>query len=195
MIKAAISALSALTLVAIVVVTLIIYTLIAMIGGTATSNAAVAPAGITPAGITITPQTTSGEVETAWVNNGPYSIEVSVQIAGELANLLAHAKRDGYTLGGWGYRSHERQKALRRKHCGPTRGYDPGDYTVRSSSCRPPTATPGRSMHETGLAIDFTCDGRSMAGTGCFRWLKANAARYGLYNLPSEPWHWSVNGR
>ena len=21
-----------------------------------------------------------------------------------------------------------------------------------------------------------------------------NASRYGLYNLPSEPWHWSTNG-
>jgi hypothetical protein len=24
--------------------------------------------------------------------------------------------------------------------------------------------------------------------------LRANAANYGLYNLPSEPWHWSVSG-
>ena len=27
-----------------------------------------------------------------------------------------------------------------------------------------------------------------------YRWLAAHAAKYGLYNLPSEPWHWSVNG-
>ena len=28
-----------------------------------------------------------------------------------------------------------------------------------------------------------------------FKWLKANAARYGFYNLPSEAWHWSTTGR
>ncbi|MEY2426157.1 MAG: hypothetical protein QOI61_1729, partial [Actinomycetota bacterium] len=27
-----------------------------------------------------------------------------------------------------------------------------------------------------------------------FKWLAANAKTYGLYNLPSEPWHWSTNG-
>lgn len=26
------------------------------------------------------------------------------------------------------------------------------------------------------------------------RWLAANAPSYGFFNLPSEPWHWTVNG-
>lgn len=26
-------------------------------------------------------------------------------------------------------------------------------------------------------------------------WLHANAGRFGFVNLPSEPWHWSVDGR
>jgi hypothetical protein len=26
-------------------------------------------------------------------------------------------------------------------------------------------------------------------------WLQAHADEYGFVNLPSEPWHWSVNGR
>ena len=26
------------------------------------------------------------------------------------------------------------------------------------------------------------------------QWLNAHGATYGFYNLPSEPWHWSVNG-
>ena len=29
----------------------------------------------------------------------------------------------------------------------------------------------------------------------CYQWLAANASHYGLFNLPSEPWHWSVTGR
>ena len=27
-----------------------------------------------------------------------------------------------------------------------------------------------------------------------FQWLAANAERFGFYNLPSEPWHWSTTG-
>jgi len=52
-------------------------------------------------------------------------------------------------------------------------------------------------MHEQGLAIDMTCQGALITSRGnrCFVWLARNASRYGFYNLPSEPWHWSVNGR
>ena len=28
-----------------------------------------------------------------------------------------------------------------------------------------------------------------------FQWLAANAPSYGFYNLWSEPWHWSIDGR
>jgi LAS superfamily LD-carboxypeptidase LdcB len=65
-----------------------------------------------------------------------------------------------------------------------------------ASQCDPPTARPGTSLHEQGLAIDFTCDGGSVVDYGdvCWNWLEANANSYGLYNLPSEPWHWSVDG-
>lgn len=65
----------------------------------------------------------------------------------------------------------------------------------------PRAARPGTSMHEWGLAIDFRCAGRDgrvlpMAQNGaCFNWMRQNAAKYGVYNLPSEPWHWSSNGR
>ena len=50
-------------------------------------------------------------------------------------------------------------------------------------------------MHERGLAIDFTLGGRTLTVTSRgYRWLRSNAASYGLYNLPGEPWHWSTNG-
>ena len=32
------------------------------------------------------------------------------------------------------------------------------------------------------------------AGSPAFVWLTEHAADYGLENLPSEPWHWSVDG-
>ena len=51
-------------------------------------------------------------------------------------------------------------------------------------------------MHEQGLAIDFTQNGRVLTrGSSGYSWLRANAGRFGLQNLPSEAWHWSVNGR
>ena len=65
-----------------------------------------------------------------------------------------------------------------------------------SWECSPPVARPGRSMHEQGLAIDFTADGDLIRSRSrpAFIWLAANAERFGFYSLPSEPWHWSTTG-
>jgi hypothetical protein len=51
-------------------------------------------------------------------------------------------------------------------------------------------------MHERGLAIDFTYNGSTIGSHSSpgYKWLAAHAGEYGLYNLPSEPWHWSTNG-
>jgi hypothetical protein len=118
---------------------------------------------------------------------------VARALAPRLAALLSAAEADGITLRGSGYRSRDRQIELRQRHCGPTH-FD--IWERPSSQCRPPTATPGRSMHERGLAIDFTQHGRALTRESPgFRWLMQNAARFGFKNLPSEPWHWSVNGR
>lgn len=120
--------------------------------------------------------------------------EVNVAIAAQFEAMLAAAAADGIVFGGGAYRSAEAQIALRRAHCGPT-AYD--IWEKSSSQCSPPTARPGRSMHELGLAVDLTYGGdyiRSRDSPG-FRWLAANAATYGLFNMPVEPWHWSVNGR
>lgn len=119
-------------------------------------------------------------------------IRVDASIATALEGLLAAADSRGLVLGGGGYRSHEEQIALRRAHCG-TSHY--AIYEMPSGGCRPPTARPGESLHETGLAIDFTCGGVLVTSTDpCFAFLAANAASFGLFNLPSEPWHWSTNG-
>jgi len=52
-------------------------------------------------------------------------------------------------------------------------------------------------MHERGEAIDFTCNGAliSSRNNACYRWLAANAGRYGLRGNSREAWHWSTNGR
>lgn len=120
-------------------------------------------------------------------------ITVATEIANQLERMLVAAEADGRVFGGGGYRSSEGQVAARRKNCGSSQ-YD--IYDKPASKCRPPTARPGQSMHEQGLAIDFTYNGsliQSRSSDG-FQWLKANGARFGFYNLPSEAWHWSTNG-
>jgi peptidoglycan hydrolase-like protein with peptidoglycan-binding domain len=121
-------------------------------------------------------------------------IKVARQIAKQIDALLAAAAADGVKLSGGGYRSHDQQIKLRIEHCGSSH-YD--IYEKPSSQCTPPTARPGRSNHEKGLAIDFTYNGKTIKSrtNPGFKWLAANAVRFGLYNLPSEPWHWSVDGR
>ncbi|MGH9152638.1 MAG: M15 family metallopeptidase, partial [Acidimicrobiales bacterium] len=120
-------------------------------------------------------------------------ITVAASIADRLEALLAAAEADGFALGGSGYRSSDGQVAARRAHCGAS-DYDV--YERPASSCRPPTARPGQSMHEQGLAVDFTWNGALITSRSnpAFQWLSRNAGRFGLYNLPAEPWHWSTNG-
>ncbi|MDE2030677.1 MAG: M15 family metallopeptidase [Patescibacteria group bacterium] len=108
-------------------------------------------------------------------------------------------------LSGGGFRTHDSQIALRNKNCP-----DP-KLTVPSSSCHPPTARPGTSNHEQGLAVDLTCDGElinwqtnksahdyqpkfpiNQKTKKCFDWLASNAGNYGFKNLSSENWHWST---
>ena len=117
-------------------------------------------------------------------------ITVYAGIADQLSALLSAARSDGLTLTGSGYRDPRRQIELRRQNCGSS---NYAIYQASPGSCSPPTARPGTSNHERGLAVDFrSCSTR---GTACYQWLAVNAARFGFYNLPSEPWHWSTNGR
>ena len=125
-------------------------------------------------------------------------ITVSAEIGSSLEALLAAARTDGIVLGGSGWRSPQAQAQLRRANgC-------PDVYDSPASSCRVPTARPGSSEHEKGLAIDFTWQGRTIcyprrssacSGNAAFDWLQRNAGRFGLQNLPSEAWHWSTTGR
>ena len=118
---------------------------------------------------------------------------VHAGIADDVDAMLRAAAADGIRFGGSAYRSTDRQVELRIANCGPTE-YD--IWYRPASSCSPPTAVPGRSMHEQGRALDLTHEGRlitSRSDPG-FQWLAANAASYGLFNLPSEPWHWSTTG-
>lgn len=119
---------------------------------------------------------------------------VHVAVSHRLESMLAAARADGIALGGWGHRSHQRQIELRRAHCGES---EEDVWQKPSGQCSPPTARPGRSLHELGLAVDFTHEGRTITSrrSVAYRWLAVHAPLYGFVNLPSEPWHWSLTGR
>ena len=127
-----------------------------------------------------------------------YGIQVNAVIAERVRAMVDAARASGLELaeGSGGWRSPERQIQLRRAHCGTS---DYAVYQMPPSQCSPPTARPGTSEHERGLAIDFRCNGGSIGqqarSNPCVVWLRAHAAAYGLYNLPSEAWHWSTSGQ
>jgi hypothetical protein len=131
-----------------------------------------------------------GVVEVACPDGG--TVQVAGDISGQVTRLLGDASEAGYTMCGYGYRDPAEQIAVRRANCGSS---NYAIYQAPSSYCSPPTARPGTSLHEQGLAIDFTVGGGTISSrSGAYSWLKANAANYGLYNLLGEPWHWSVDG-
>lgn len=141
-------------------------------------------------GITGIKPVAGGVVDVACPDGGV--VQVAGAISPQVERLLTDANDAGITMCGYGYRDPADQIAVRRANCG-TSNY--AIYQAPSSYCSPPTARPGTSMHEQGLAIDFTVGSGTIGSTSAaYRWLKANAANYGLYNLAGEPWHWSVDG-
>jgi LAS superfamily LD-carboxypeptidase LdcB len=61
-------------------------------------------------------------------------------------------------------------------------------------------APPGGSAHQSGRAIDFYLGGRNASNNvaqlrtlPAYRWLVANARRFGFYPYQREPWHWEYN--
>ncbi|MBI2631115.1 D-alanyl-D-alanine carboxypeptidase family protein [Candidatus Nomurabacteria bacterium] len=125
---------------------------------------------------------------------GVVKTQISMFACSDIVNninaMLTAAKNTGINITGGGYRSVEEQKQLRIKNC-------KGDYLDENAPCSPPTALPGFSNHNHGKAFDLRCDGVSIQtrDNKCFVWLKNNASKYGLANLASEPWHWSIDGK
>ncbi len=118
------------------------------------------------------------------------NVIVNASIAKEINDMLNASKGAGLRYSGYGYRTYERQQELRRSNgC-------PNVFTAPSSSCRVPTARPGFSNHEDGLAVDWSEGGSLIRsrGTRGFQWLNQNAGKYGFKNFPKEAWHWSVDG-
>lgn len=116
--------------------------------------------------------------------------------------LFNAAKNEGIHLVlSSGYRDYGFQKAL----------YDQQVKKVGSLEANRWVAKPGESEHQTGLAIDITCDAvglrltEAFEDTAEFEWLRSNAADYGfILRYPKgkesetgygyEPWHFRYIG-
>lgn len=123
---------------------------------------------------------------------GPPSVEnvdgivVHERLAPFIRTLLAEAEVAGVALEGGGYRNSTAQQRLRAQNC-------PDPVNSPASACSPPTAKVGQSLHEYGLAVDFTSGGELILDrtSAAYRFLEANSGWNGLEVHPQEPWHWS----
>lgn len=109
--------------------------------------------------------------------------------------MVAAARADGIAppllLPTSGYRSRARQERLWR---GALQKYGSPQVARRW------VAPPGGSAHQSGRAIDLYLGGRNSSSnvanlrrTPAYRWLVANARRFGFYPYEREPWHWEYN--
>ncbi len=115
--------------------------------------------------------------------------------AGAWQALVAAARRDGIAapllLPTSGYREPVHQERLWRAAL--------AQYGSPQEA-RKWVAPPGSSPHQTGRAIDSYLGGRNASAhvaqlrtLPAYRWLVANAVRFGFYPYPAEPWHWEYN--
>jgi hypothetical protein len=61
-------------------------------------------------------------------------------------------------------------------------------------------AKPGNSAHHTGFAVDINLgyptnseNIEAIRATRAYKFMQKEAAKYGLWELPSEPWHWELD--
>jgi len=126
-------------------------------------------------------------------STGTKDIDVNSQMAEKVYNLFKAAEKDGIKISAGGFRTMSEQISA-----GKTNGCKGWPNWKSSKDCVTPTAPPGYSNHQMGLALDVTdSSGHTIKSRSSkeYKWLEKNASKYGLYNLPSEAWHWSVDGK
>lgn len=127
-------------------------------------------------------------------------VTVNAFVATNIDQMIQAAEGAHIKMTGGGFRTLQDQIDVRRSNCGSSH-YD--IYDKPSRDCNPPAARPKYSNHEMGLAVDWsTCLGvkcsPSLIGSHSnsgYKWMKANASKFGFKNFPPEAWHWSVDGK
>jgi hypothetical protein len=149
-----------------------------------------------PGGGRIKDLTEPGQAELTTVEGfGGKPVELHRLTAEAWTALVQAARSDGFgaplLLPISGYRGVKRQEVLWQD---ALRKYG------SKEKARKWVAPPGGSAHQTGRAIDFYLGGKNSSENAAnlrklsvYRWLVANAARFGFYPYEREPWHWEYN--
>ncbi len=137
----------------------------------------------------------------------PVGLTFDSRAAASLNAMLDAAHKDGVNLIVISaYRTMSKQKELYRNAVTKRKSAHPdwSDAQVEAEAAKN-VAIPGTSEHQLGLAVDFNSVETDFENTAQYRWLKANAEKYGFVNrYPSnksavtgiiyEPWHWRYVG-
>lgn len=107
------------------------------------------------------------------IGGGKY---LSEKAAPKFKAMVAAAAKAGIHLGiNSAFRTYAEQAALYKQYGSPR------------------AARPGYSNHQQGLSVDI--GGVGGYGTRAYKWLAANAAKYGFKNdVKNEFWHWTFKG-
>lgn len=136
----------------------------------------------------VLPPVGGGMQVTGYVNGSPRTISISsvgngkylrTDAAARFNAMKAEAARAGVSLSvNSGFRTMEQQRYL---------------YNLYLQGRGNLAARPGYSNHQGGLSADINMPGGYSGST--YRWLRANAGRYGFVNdVGGEPWHWTFRG-
>ena len=121
-------------------------------------------------------------------------------VAQAFERMRAAAQRQGHhIILNSGQRTFESQFTLRRQNVidRSKRGDNRYLVTARSSKFKPKTAAPGRSNHQSGIAVDIRTGSpiSKNVPSPVYKWLCQNAHRFGfIRTVRSERWHWEFKG-
>lgn len=131
--------------------------------------------------------------------------QVDSRIYPHLQAMFDDMRMDGvYPTVVSGYRTEEKQTAIYNEKI---KSYRMNGYSKKGAikEAEKWVAVPGTSEHQLGLAVDINADGIHSAGNEVYRWLDANAWRYGfikryppdkteITGVSGEPWHYRYVG-
>jgi len=149
------------------------------------------------------------DLEARGFGNGDLHLEALTEVEGSQSRcfleaeaatwwpqLVDAAAADGVQIeAGWCYRDITSQRSTYIRNC--------GSLSAPQGACSMATATPGKSNHGWGRAVDVTSGGRQI---GCrseaFGWLSEHGDEYGWVSPfwatcggdTPEPWHWEWGG-
>ena len=121
-------------------------------------------------------------------------------VADAFEQMRADAQQSGiHIILNSGQRTFEQQLATRRQNVIDRSKRGDNRYLVAASSSkfRPRTAPPGRSNHQSGIAVDINTGSPLRKGvpSPTYKWLVENAHRFGFVRtVRSERWHWEFKG-